>query len=53
LFNLFVVQTIFESILVYHANSKTLLTEEPAFKPVPGAAGNNLTFADLYLIYTE
>jgi hypothetical protein len=50
LLSLFVVQTIFDNIFLYQANSKTLLTEDQAFNQVPGAAGINLTTADLYFI---
>jgi len=49
LFNLLFVQTILERILLYQANSKTDLTADQAFKPVPDAAGSNLIIADLNL----
>lgn len=52
LFNLFGLPIIFERIFVHPTKSSTILTEEPAFKPVPGAAGISLTCAPLYLFAT-
>jgi hypothetical protein len=41
--------TIFERIFSYQASSRTALNDEPAFKPVPGAAGINFTIHALFL----
>gem|GEM_PF-1260859 len=47
MFNLLLEPIIFESIFSYHASSKTALTAEPAFRPVPPEAGISLTIQDL------
>jgi len=52
LFNLLGLPIIFERIFVHPTKSSTILTEEPAFNPVPGAAGISLTCAPLYLFAT-
>jgi hypothetical protein len=49
LLSLLFVQTIFDKIFVYHANSRTDLTEDHALRPVPEAAGIIFIKADLYL----
>jgi len=43
---------IFESIFSYPASSRTDLTAEPAFIPVPIDAGISLTTADLNFLTT-
>gem|GEM_PF-6727837 len=43
---------IFDKIFVHPTRSRTILTEDPAFKPVPGAAGISFTCAPLYLLAT-
>jgi hypothetical protein len=45
-------QIIFDKIFSYQANSRTDLTAEPAFIPVPDDAGRILTTADLNFLTT-
>lgn len=52
LLSLLFVPMIFDRMFVYPASSATERRAEPAFKPVPGAAGMSLIIADLYLYDT-